>query len=136
MIEQAAEQRLGIGKVGKRGAEHLSLAHHGIELRKIGLLAFEIAAIHRVVAIGHERERQHVQLVAVDGFLGEVAARVGHYLEASVHGRALPSRLPVCGVRRRKTLGFDAAHTAQRPVFSLHVHTSITFRNHIAALPQ
>lgn len=66
MIEQAAEQHLGIGKVRKRGAERLSLAHHCVELRKVGFPAFEIAAIHRVVAIGHERERQHVQLVAVE----------------------------------------------------------------------
>ena len=45
---------------------------------------------YRVVAIGHERQRKHVQFEAVYGFLSEVAARVGNYLEASVHNHAFP----------------------------------------------
>ena len=72
--------------------------------------------VHRVVAIGHERERQHVQFEAVYGFLGEVAARVGNYLEASVHGRAFPSGLSVCGVWRRGGLEAVPPPAAQLPV--------------------
>ena len=71
-FQKAAQKRLRIGQIGKRGRDDLALAHHRIELLQVGDLAFKVALA--LLTIDHERQRKHVETELVDHFLFQVAA--------------------------------------------------------------
>ena len=71
-FQKAAQKRLGIGQIRKRGRDDLALAHHRIELLQVGDLAFKVTLA--LFAINHERQRKHVETELVDHFLFQVAA--------------------------------------------------------------
>jgi len=78
-IEDAAELRLGLVRVGERGGEDLAVAHHVVEALKVALLAFGEAL--ELLAIAHEAERQDMDAELLDHGVCKITAGIGNDLE-------------------------------------------------------
>ncbi len=98
--QQRLDALAGLLQVRKRGGDDLPLAHHGVELGQIGLLALQVAAV--LLAVHHEGERQDGQVKPVDHLLGEVARRIGD--DGKAHGRSYRVLGPASPRRARISL--------------------------------
>ena len=69
------QQLAGVLQIRQRRRDDLALAHHGVELLKIGLLPLEVTVM--LLAIHHERERKDMQVELVDDLLSEIGGGIG-----------------------------------------------------------